>query len=139
MTGTFSQGDTVCEGAIDAYPVGHGTVTPTVVVRLVPRGGLQATLSLTTYQAVDLATLIGSSAREAAQAGAVEAPTGAWNRSLILNTHTRQTATFPCPWCGLPMRLWRETFKGGHSVHVRAGHITGATDNCKAAAREADR
>ena len=69
MTGTFSQGDTVCEGAIEVNPVGHGTATPTVVVRLVPRGGLRATLSLTTYQAVDLATLIGSSAARSRAGG----------------------------------------------------------------------
>ena len=62
----------------------------------------------------------------------MEAPTGAWNRSLILNIHTRQTATFPCPWCGEPLQIWRETFKGGGTVHARASHIRTASDNCKA-------
>jgi hypothetical protein len=37
---------------------------------------------------------------------------------------------FPCPWCGKPLRLWRETFKGGHNVHVRTSHTHNASDNC---------
>jgi hypothetical protein len=42
-----------------------------------------------------------------------------------------QTEEFLCPWCGRAMRLWRETYKTRHNVHVRASHTHNASDNCK--------
>ena len=61
-------------------------------------------------------------------------------KTLDIDHHAAnyQTEEFVCPFCGKPIVLWPERFKGSGKVLVRATHPHNASANCNAVAEKGD-